>query len=62
LVQIDDAYLGGERNGGKAGRGSKNKRSFVIGVSTTEAGHPQYAVIDPVLGFTKAALTEWDPA
>jgi hypothetical protein len=41
LVQIDDAYLGGERNGGKAGRGSENKRPFVIGVLTTEAGHPQ---------------------
>lgn len=25
LVQVDDAYLGGERNGGKAGRGSENK-------------------------------------
>lgn len=24
LVQIDDAYLGGERNGGKRGRGSEN--------------------------------------
>lgn len=33
LVQVDDAYLGGERNGGKAGRGSENKRPFVIGVS-----------------------------
>ncbi len=59
LVQIDDAYLGGVRNGGKAGRGSENKRPFVIGVSTNEAGHPQYAVIEPVSGSTKAALTEW---
>jgi hypothetical protein len=24
-VQVDDAYLGGERSGGKAGRGSENK-------------------------------------
>jgi len=24
-VQIDDAYLGGERNGGKRGRGSENR-------------------------------------
>jgi hypothetical protein len=59
LVQIDDAYLGGERKGGKAGRGSENKRPFVIGVLTTEACHPQHAVIDPVPGFTKAALTQW---
>lgn len=59
LVQVDDAYLGGERNGGKAGRGSENKRPFVIGVSTSDAGHPRYAVITPVSGFTKTALSEW---
>ena len=33
FVQIDDAYLGGERNGGKPGRGSENKQPFVIAVS-----------------------------
>lgn len=59
LVQVDDAYLGGERNGGKSGRGSENKRPLVIGVSTNEAGHPRYAVITPVSGFTKVALTDW---
>jgi len=59
IVQLDDAYLGGERNGGKAGRGSENKRPFVIAVETTELGHPRQAVIDPVPGFTKAALADW---
>lgn len=59
FVEIDDAYLGGERNGGKAGRGSENKRPFVVAVSTNEQGHPQYVVAEPVPGFTKAALTEW---
>jgi hypothetical protein len=28
-VRVDDAYLGGERAGGKAGRGSENKVPFV---------------------------------
>jgi len=28
-VQMDDACLGGERSGGKAGRGSENKVPFV---------------------------------
>lgn len=32
FVQIDDAYLGGERTGGKRGRGSENKQPFVIAV------------------------------
>ncbi len=59
IVQLDDAYLGGERNGGKAGRGSENKRPFVIAVETTEDGRPLRAVMDPVPGFTKAALSEW---
>ncbi|MGD3047163.1 transposase, partial [Xanthomonas oryzae] len=34
FVQIDAAYLGGERNGGKAGRGSENKQPFLIAVQT----------------------------
>lgn len=41
LVQIDDAYLGGERNGGKSGRGSENKLAFLIAVQTDSAlEHP----------------------
>lgn len=59
VVQLDDAYLGGERNGGKAGRGSENKRPFVIAVETTQDGRPRQAVIDAVSGFTKAALADW---
>lgn len=59
FVQIDDAYLGGEHNGGKRGRGSENKRPFVIAVATDESGRPGYAVIEPLSGFTKAAITQW---
>ena len=39
-VEIDDAYLGGERTGGKVGRGSENKVPFVAAVQTTAQGHP----------------------
>ena len=59
VVQVDDAYLGGERTGGKAGRGSENKRPFLIAVATDEAGHPRQAVIEPVPAFTRAALADW---
>ena len=59
FVQIDDAYLGGERNGGTLGRGSENKRPFVIAVETDERGYPGCAVIEPVSGFTKVALAAW---
>ena len=37
-VEIDDAYLGGEVQGAKAGRGSPNKIPFVVAVQTTESG------------------------
>ena len=42
-VEIDDAYLGGEVQGGKAGRGSPNKIPFVAAVQTahfSDPGHP----------------------
>ncbi len=39
-VEVDDAYLGGEVQGGKAGRGSPNKVPFVAAVQTTESGQP----------------------
>jgi hypothetical protein len=39
-VEIDDAYLGGQVQGGKAGRGSPNKVPFVAAVQTTESGEP----------------------
>ena len=41
-VEIDDAYLGGERSGGKRGRGSENKVPFVAAVQTTPEGQPQF--------------------
>ena len=46
------------RNGGKAGRGSENKRPFVIAVETTEDGRPRHAAIDPEPGLTKAAFSD----
>lgn len=60
FVQIDDAYLGGEHNGGKRGRGSENKQPFVIAVATDETlEHPTFAVIEPVRRFDNASLTDW---
>jgi len=61
-VLVDDAYLGGERVGGKAGRGSENKVPFVAAVSLKAAGHPLHTQMIPVPGFTCAALTDWAKA
>ena len=60
FVQLDDAYLGGERNGGKPGRGSENKQAFVIAVQTDDQHeHPTFAVIEPVRSFDNVSLNDW---
>ena len=41
-VEIDGAYLGGERSGDKVGRGSENKVPFIAAVQTTPDGKPQF--------------------
>ncbi|HNO73992.1 MAG TPA: IS1595 family transposase [Accumulibacter sp.] len=57
-VQLDDAYLGGERPG-KAGRGSPNKVPIVAAVQTNDLGHPMRVKVSPVAGFTHHAIARW---
>ncbi len=38
IVQVDDAYRGGERSGGKRGRGAAGKTPFVAAVQISAAG------------------------
>lgn len=58
-IQMDDAYLGGELNGGTAGRGSENKVPFVAAVSLDDDGHPLRAKLTTVPGFTRKAIADW---
>ena len=58
-VQLDDAYLGGERSGGKVGRGSENKVPFVAAVSLSEEGNPLYVKLARLSGFTSQAVGDW---
>jgi hypothetical protein len=39
-VEMDDAYLGGQRSGGKTGRGSPGKRPIVVAVQTSDGKKP----------------------
>lgn len=57
-IQLDDAYLGGERPG-KAGRGSPNKVPIVAAVQTNDLGHPMRVKVSPVAGFTHHAIARW---
>lgn len=38
---MDDVYLGGEKGGGKAGRGSPDKKPIVVAVQTDDKGRPR---------------------
>lgn len=61
VVQVDDAYLGGECSG-KRGRGSENKTPFVAAVQTSADGKPRYMRLTPVTGFTNEAIKAWAKA
>jgi transposase-like protein len=58
-VELDDAYLGGEYPGGKAGRGSENKAPFIAAVQTSAAGHPLKAVFSPLKAFSREEIQAW---
>ena len=50
-VEIDDAYLGGQRSGGKRGRGAPSKTPFVAAVETTPDGKPIRMALRRVRSF-----------
>ena len=52
-VEIDDAYLGGERPGGKRGRGAAGKTPIVAAVETTAERKPRRLRLTVVKGFRK---------
>lgn len=57
-IEIDDAYLGGER-AGKTGRGSPNKVPFIAVVQTTKDQQPVAIQLRRVKGFRKTALAHY---
>jgi hypothetical protein len=58
-IQLDDVYWGGERRGGKRGRGSANKVPFVAAVSLNEKGHPIAMNMNVVKGFRLTEIARW---
>jgi ribosomal protein L37AE/L43A len=52
-VEIDDAHLGGERAGGKRGRGAAGKTPIVAAVETTAERKPRRLRLTVVKGFRK---------
>ena len=58
-IQLDDAYLGGERSGGKRGRGAPGKTPFVAAIETNEQGHPLRMKLTVVEGFRLTEIAAW---
>ena len=56
-VELDDAYLGGERTGGKRGRGAPGKTPFVAAVETTLDGKPVRLKLRWVTSFCGHAIS-----
>ena len=59
IIQVDDAYWGGEQSGGKRGRGAPGKTPFVAAVQTNEEGHPIAMRFTQLPGFRKEAIAKW---
>ena len=55
-VEVDDAYLGGERSGGKRGRGAAGTTPFVAAVETTAERKPRRLRLTVVRGFRKKEI------
>ncbi len=58
-VELDDAYLGGERSGGRRGRGAPGKTPFVAAVETDEKGRPRRMKLSVVRGFRRREIVDW---
>jgi hypothetical protein len=58
MREREEAYLGGELNGGKSGLGSENKAPIVGAISLDDAGHPIHVKVAKVATFSLAAIAD----
>jgi transposase-like protein len=56
-VEMDDAYLGGERTGGRRGRGSPGKKPIVVAVQTDQKGRPRRMKLRRIARFKRRRVT-----
>lgn len=59
LIELDDAYWGGKRSGGKRGRGAPGKTPFLVAVSRDEHGHPIHMRMSKVKSFSYKTVNKW---
>jgi transposase-like protein len=61
-VEIDDAYVGGERTGGKRGRGAPGKTPFVAAVETSLDGKPVRLKLHRITSFCSHSISAFAKA
>lgn len=59
IVQLDDAYWGGERHGQGTGRGTAGKTPFVAAVQCSQDGRPIALRMSVVKGFRSREILRW---
>lgn len=59
FVELDDAYWGGKKSGGKRGRGAPGKTPFIAAVSRNEKGHPIHMKMSKVNAFNGTEIYAW---
>jgi len=55
-IEMDDAYLGGARSGGKTGRGSPGKKPIIVAVQTDDKGRPRRIKLRRIARFKRARI------
>src|SRR6476620_1353810 len=55
-VEMDDAYLGGKRSGGKTGRGSPGKRPIVVALQSSDGKRPARLRVRRIARFERRRL------
>lgn len=59
-VEVDDAYVGGERHGGQRGRGAEGKTPFVAAVQT-DPDHPECVLFVKMTPLKHVSAQELEP-
>jgi len=59
IIELDDAYLGGERTVCKRGRGAADKTPFVAAVETTSERNPVRVKLSVLKGFRSSEIKRW---
>lgn len=59
LIELDDAYWGGKRSGGKRGRGAPGKTPFLAAIARNDDGHPIHMRMSKVESFSSSIVSRW---